>query len=70
MLRGPEAVELWMVPIAPGAAFENALRQEGFAPQGDESLRIEVLRVKRPESHGAPKAARPAAAPGRWYATW
>jgi hypothetical protein len=41
-----------MMAVTARSALENALREEGFAPHSDEPLRIEVLRMKRPESHG------------------
>ena len=48
-----EALELRVRRIAPGAAEEHRLCQEGLAPAGDEALPVEQGRVKGPEPHGA-----------------
>jgi len=46
-----EPMKLGMVAIAPGLAPKHSASQERFAPQGNETLRIEVLGMKGPESH-------------------
>ncbi len=46
-----KTLELGMMAVAACSSQEDALREEGFAPDSDESLWIEVLRMKRPESH-------------------
>ena len=51
---GPETFELGMMTVSAGPAFEDALREKGFAPYSDESLRIEVFRMKGPESQRGP----------------
>ena len=40
-----EARQLWVLAIALGFAAQDGLRQQRFAPQGDEALRVEVLGV-------------------------
>jgi len=46
-----EPMKLGMVAIAPGLAPQHSASQECFAPQGHQTLRIEVLGMKSPESH-------------------
>ena len=46
---GAEALQLRMVTIADGLPTQNVLCEERLAPEGDQALRIEVLRVQRPE---------------------
>jgi hypothetical protein len=47
----PEALQLRMVPISSCLPTQYSPRQECFPPQRDQSLRIKVLRMDRPESH-------------------
>jgi len=44
-------MKLGMMAIAPGLAPKHGASQECFAPQGYQTLRIEVLGMKSPESH-------------------
>jgi hypothetical protein len=56
--RRQEAKELWMVPVSPRSAGDDRLCQKRLTPQGHESCRIEVSRVKRPEPHAGKDTAR------------
>ncbi len=47
--RGLEASELRVVLVALGLPGQHALREEPLTPESDQSLRIEVLGVQRPE---------------------
>jgi hypothetical protein len=40
-----EALQLRMVAIALRSSAQNGLREQGFAPKGDQALRIKVTRV-------------------------
>lgn len=48
----PETVELGVVSIAPGLAGQDLAGEERFAPDGEEPLPVEHLRMERPEAHG------------------
>lgn len=48
-----EPVELGVVPVTFCFPTEHLLRQQTFAPQGQETLSIKLLRMKGPEAHGA-----------------
>jgi hypothetical protein len=48
----PESGQLRMVPVALGAAAQDFAGEQRFSPKGDETLCIEVLGMKSPESHG------------------
>jgi hypothetical protein len=56
---GAEACELGVVAISAGAATQHRLGEQRFAPERHESTRIEMTRVKGPESHvdGSPEPA-------------
>ena len=41
-----------MVAVALRAATEHFPGEQRLAPKRDKALRIEILRVKRPQSHG------------------
>jgi hypothetical protein len=43
--------QLGMVAIALRSSAQNGLREQGFAPKGDQTLRIKVTGVKGPEAH-------------------
>jgi len=48
-----------MIAIPAGLPAQHGTSQQGFAPERDQTLRIEVLGVQRPEPHhGAPARAR------------
>jgi hypothetical protein len=40
-----------MLPVAFGMAAKDFAGEQRFSPKGDETLRIEILGVKRPQSH-------------------
>jgi hypothetical protein len=44
-----EALELRMVAIAAGFAAQDGAREQRFAPDGDETLGVEIARMQRPE---------------------
>src|SRR5262245_28277630 len=46
-----ESMELGMGPVAFRPPAEHGSCQQRLAPQGDETLRIEVARMDRPEPH-------------------
>lgn len=46
-----EALELRVMPVAARFTPEHGTREQCFAPQGDQPLRVEISRVKRPETH-------------------
>ena len=48
----PEAFQLGMPCIAACLAAEDRPGQQRLAPQGDQALRVEILRMQRPEAHG------------------
>jgi hypothetical protein len=48
---GAKTLELRMMSITAGVPAENGASEEGFAPQRDEALGIEVPRMQRPEPH-------------------
>jgi hypothetical protein len=43
--------ELRMMPVAPGFAAQNFLRQQRLAPERDESFGIEIFRMEGPQAH-------------------
>jgi len=43
--------ELGMAPVSSRIALQHFLRQQRLAPQSDESPRVKILWMKRPESH-------------------
>lgn len=47
----PKARELRVMPIAASLAAQYRPRQQGFTPQRDQALRIEVARMKGPQTH-------------------
>jgi hypothetical protein len=49
--RPPEALELWMVAIPTGRSGEHCLREQSFAPEGDQAASVQIGRVNGPESH-------------------
>src|SRR5688572_7923965 len=51
-LVGTEAFELRVLPVALGLAAQHRFREQGFAPQGEQALAIEIARMQAPESHG------------------
>ncbi len=46
-----KARQLWMQAVTTGAALQDLLGQEGLAPEGKESLRVQILRMKGPQMH-------------------
>src|SRR3954465_5760407 len=46
---GAEALELGVMAIADGAPVKDMPREERFTPERHQALRIQVLRVQRPE---------------------
>jgi hypothetical protein len=66
-----EAPQLRMVAIALRSSAQNGLREQGFAPKGDQTLRIKVTGVKGPEAHGLDRLQFPVlpAARGRLHQT-
>jgi hypothetical protein len=46
-----ESRKLRMAAVAAGLPAQHGLREERLTPQGDEALRVEILRVQRPQSH-------------------
>jgi len=40
-----------MLPVAFGTATKHFAGEQRFSPQGDETLRIKIPGVKRPQSH-------------------
>jgi len=46
-----KALQLRMMPIAPGLPAQHRASQQCFAPERNQALRIKVLRMDRPESH-------------------
>src|SRR4051794_16938830 len=46
-----KAFELRVIPIAARVAREHRLSEQSFAPERNETFRIEVLRMERPEAH-------------------
>lgn len=47
-----EANQLRMMAIAPGPIPQHGLRQQAFAPQRDQALRVEVAGMNAPEPQG------------------
>lgn len=47
----PETLQLRMPPVTPGAAAKHFAGEQCFSPKGDETLRIEIFGMKRPQSH-------------------
>ena len=47
----PEPLQLRMLAVALGAATKHFAGEQRFSPKGDETLCIEILGVKRPQSH-------------------
>jgi hypothetical protein len=47
----PEPLQLRMPPVALGMTAKDFAREQRFSPKRDETLRIEILGVKRPQSH-------------------
>lgn len=43
--------ELWMTRVAASRTCEHLLREQSFAPCGDESFGIEIAGVQSPKSH-------------------
>src|SRR5690349_19162832 len=46
-----EALQLRMTRVAARAAGEHRLREQTLAPERDQPLRVEILRMHRPEAH-------------------
>lgn len=44
-----EALELRMMPVAPGAALKNGLGEQGFTPERHQTLGVQVARVNGPD---------------------
>jgi hypothetical protein len=49
----PEADQLRMADVAARCSSQNGLSEEAFAPQCDQPGRVQISRVKRPETHRA-----------------
>ena len=49
--QSAEANQLRMAAVAAGLAAQHRARQQPFAPQGDESFRVEQRGVETPEAH-------------------
>ena len=47
----PEPLQLRMLAVAVGMATKDFAGEQCFSPKRDETLRIEILGVKRPQSH-------------------
>ncbi len=47
----PEAHQLRVVAVAPGAAFQDGLGKESLAPQGHQALGVQKGRMQGPESN-------------------
>jgi hypothetical protein len=62
-----EPLQLRMMPVAPGLAAQYRARQQPFPPKGDETLRVQIMRMYRPQAHvpdgASRRAVRRAAAP-------
>lgn len=48
-----KAFQLWMPCVAARPSGQNGLREQALAPERDQPFGIEVLRMERPEAHGA-----------------
>jgi hypothetical protein len=46
-----EAVKLWMVRVPTRSTSQHRLGQQGFPPDSDQSLRVKMPGVQRPETH-------------------
>jgi hypothetical protein len=46
-----KAEELRMMFVAARRAAQNLLRQQRFPPERDQSARVEIFRMQRPQSH-------------------
>lgn len=51
---GAEALELWVMPVASGPPAQYCLRKQCFAPQGDQTLWIEIAGMYGPNSQNGP----------------
>ena len=51
-----KACELWMIAITARVTAQYRSGQQGFTPQRDQALWIEVFRMQRPETHKVPNA--------------
>jgi len=51
---GAKARKLRMRPVPHCQATQDLLRKQGFAPQGNEPLRIKILRMYGPDAHAIP----------------
>jgi hypothetical protein len=47
----PEAFELWMTLLSAGVALQDGLSEKCLAPERNQALRIEILRMQGPEAH-------------------
>lgn len=47
-----ESIELRMTPVAPCSIREDSLREERFAPDGDEPFLVEKGGMNSPDTHG------------------
>ena len=47
----PESLQLRMLPVAIGTAAKDFAGEQRFSPKGDQTLRIGIFGVKRPQSH-------------------
>ena len=52
IFRFRKAEKLRMMFVTARRAAKNLLRQQRLAPERDQSARVEIFRVERPESHG------------------
>src|SRR3954451_8062117 len=51
-----KAFELRMLAVAARLAGKHGLREQSFAPERDQTFRVEVLRMNRPEAHAFSRA--------------
>ena len=49
-----KALELWVMAVSFRRALEHSAREQAFSPERDQTLGVEVLRMKCPEAHPAP----------------
>ena len=47
----PKALELWVMAVSPRRAPEHGAREQAFSPERNQTLGVEVLGMKRPETH-------------------